>query len=142
MSRTLRSATLSAVCLIAGCTQPPADAATNGAVYRAWQTQASALEVTANGTVAYMLGPSEAHPGFILQLSGPAAHGLSLEIEENFYRTGPIPLQPGDQVEVRGEYFYNEVGGYIRYTYLGTSNSKYASPHEGGYVRAHGKSYM
>jgi hypothetical protein len=113
----------------------------NGAVYAAWRAHHSYVEVTARGSIARVLGvregPSGAHEGFLIHLRGSAGRGLSVLVEDNIDITGPIPLQPGDDVELRGEYIYNDLGGLIHYTHRDP-----AGHHAGGYIKVAGKTYM
>jgi hypothetical protein len=113
----------------------------NGAVYDAWRTGRSHLELTASGSVARTLGlrrgPSGMHEGFLLHLRGSAGRGLTIRVEDNVDLTGPIPMAAGDDVEVRGEYVYDERGGLIHYTHLDPRGR-----HPGGYVRVHDKVYQ
>jgi hypothetical protein len=127
--------------MLAGCGSSPASNDPNAAVYDAWRQQRSRLEVTASGSVARVLGvsrgPSGDHEGFLLHLRGAGGHGLTVRVEDNVDITGPIPLAPGDDVEVRGEYIYDALGGLIHYTHNDPRGR-----HPGGYVRAEGRTYM
>jgi hypothetical protein len=125
--------------LAAGCGSSGSDP--NGAVYDAWLAQRSRVEVTAAGSVAQVLGtstgPSGRHEGFLVHLRGAAGHGLTVRVEDNVDITGPIPLQPGDNVEVRGEYIYDPSGGVIHFTHHEAHGS-----HPGGYVRVGDRVYL
>ena len=125
---------------LAGCGGTAADDR-NAAVYDAWRQQHSFVEVTASGSVASVLGtqhgPSGTHEGFLLHLRGSGGHGLTVRVEDNVDITGPIPLAPGDDVEVRGEYIYDAGGGLIHYTHNDPQGR-----HPGGYVRAEGRTFM
>jgi hypothetical protein len=113
----------------------------NGAVYDAWRFERSHVEVTADGSVARLLGtrrgPSGVHEGFLLHLRGAAGRGLTVRVEDNVDLTGPIPLAAGDDVEVRGEYIFDSRGGLIHETHLDPRGRR-----PGGYVRAGGKIYQ
>ncbi len=115
--------------------------ADNGAVYDAWRAGRSHGEVTASGSVVRILGtrvgPSGSHEGFLLHLRGAAGRGLTVRIEDNVDLTGPIPLHPGEEVEVRGEYIYDSRGGLIHYTHRDPRGR-----HVAGYVRAGGNLYQ
>jgi len=121
------------IAILAACGQASGDAA-NGAVYQAWAQHRSRVEVTASGSVARILGtrsgPSGNHEGFLVHLRGAEGHGLTVRVEDNVDITGPIPLKTGDEVEVRGEYVYDQRGGLIHYTHLDPRGR-----HPGGYVR-------
>jgi len=126
--------------LAACATQSGSDDA-NGAVYDAWANGRSHREVTATGSVARILGthdgPSGVHEGFLLHLRGSAGRGLTVRVEDDVDRTGPISLTEGDDVEVRGEYIYDALGGLIHDTHLDP-----AGRHAGGYVKVNGKVYQ
>ncbi|HTV74365.1 MAG TPA: DUF3465 domain-containing protein [Candidatus Acidoferrales bacterium] len=130
-----------ATTLLIACGHAGSGSDPNGAVYAAWLARRSHVEVTASGSVARVLGlhegPSGEHEGFILHLRGSAGHGLTVLVEDNVDITGPIPLAPGDDVELRGEYIYNDLGGLIHYTHLDP-----AGHHPGGYIKVAGKTYM
>jgi hypothetical protein len=125
---------------LCGCAGGQGGADPNGAVYDAWRTHRSRIEVTASGSVAHLLGtrvgPSGPHEGFLLHLNGAAGRGLTVRVEDNVDLTGPIPLDEGDSVEVHGEYIYDPRGGLIHYTHLDPRGR-----HEPGYVRVNGKVY-
>jgi Protein of unknown function (DUF3465) len=112
----------------------------NAAVYNAWRDQRSRIEVTATGNVARLLGtregPAGTHEGFLLHLRGAGGHGLTVRVEDNITITGPVPLQAGDDVEVRGEYVYGSRGGVIHYTHHDPRGR-----HIPGYIRVHGRLY-
>ncbi len=138
LTKTLAASALGFVSL-AACAASAGDDA-NGAVYKAWATHASRIEVTATGSVARILGtrvgPSGPHEGFLLHLRGSAGRGLTVRVEDNVDLTGPIPLAEGQSVEVRGEYIYDARGGLIHYTHADPRGR-----HLPGYVRANGKFY-
>jgi hypothetical protein len=139
---TARALLAAAVLLIAACSHADSGSADpHGAVYTAWRAHESRVEVTAEGSVARVFGvregPSGMHEGFLLHLRGSAGHGLSVKVEDNTDITGPIPLQPGDELELRGEYIYNDLGGLIHYTHHDPSGR-----HAGGYIQVGGKTYM
>jgi hypothetical protein len=122
--------------LFAGC----AGDTGNVAVYDAWRAQRSHVEVTADGSVARVLGlrqgPTGLHEGFLLHLRGAEGHGLTVRVEDNVDITGRIPLVSGDDVEVRGEYIYDPRGGLIHYTHHDPRGH-----HSSGYVRVNGRVY-
>jgi hypothetical protein len=133
------NALAAAVIALAGCAAT-GGADGNGAVYDAWAHHRSRIEVTAAGSVARILGTREgrsgAHEGFLLHLRGASGRGLTVRVEDNVDLTGPIPLAPGDDVEVRGEYIYDPRGGLIHYTHTDPRGR-----HPGGYVRVGDKIY-
>jgi hypothetical protein len=144
MSSTARSGRSLLVCaalFIGGCAGGGSDAGSNAAVYDAWQSGRSHVEVTASGSVARVLGerpgPSGVHEGFLLHLRGSEGHGLTVRVEDNVDLTGPIPLRSGDDVTVRGEYIYDSRGGLIHYTHHDPRGH-----HAGGFVRVNGRLYL
>ena len=130
----LRAASLLGLAAFASACAASGDDAGNGAVYDAWRAQRSGAEVTADGSIARILGtragPSGEHEGFLLHLRGASGRGLTVRVETNVDLTGPIPLSPGEDVEVRGEYVYDSSGGIIHYTHRDPSGR-----HAAGYVR-------
>src|SRR5579871_4354653 len=140
----MRNAAVLAAAVVAavltGCAGGGSPDAGNAAVYDAWRAQRSTVEVTATGSVARILGTqlgrSGEHEGFLLHLRGPEGHGLSVKVEDNVDITGPIPLQTGDDVEVRGEYIYDPRGGILHYTHHDPRGR-----HSSGYVKVRGRLY-
>ncbi len=116
------------------------DSASNGAVYDAWRAHRSYVEVTANGSVARVLGsrlgPAGMHEGFLLHLTGAEGRGLTVRVEDNTDLTGPIPMRAGDSAVVRGEYIYDPRGGIIHYTHRDPRGR-----HASGYVQVNGRLY-
>jgi hypothetical protein len=104
-------------------------------VYDAWRAGRSNVEVTAEGSIASILGnsggPSGTHEGFLLHLRGASGHGLTVRVEDNVDLTGQVPLSEGEDVEVRGEYVYDANGGVIHYTHRDPSGR-----HAAGFIRA------
>lgn len=111
----------------------------NGRVCQVYSGQQSHAEVVASGTVVDVLGlrrgPSGTHEGFLLRLSG--ACDLLVKVETNTDLTGPVPLQPGENVQVKGEYEYNAMGGVIHWTHHDPRGR-----HDGGYVIAGSRTYQ
>jgi hypothetical protein len=133
------AATLTLLLCVA-CSHASSSNEPNAAVYDAWREQRSYVEVTAQGSAAQLLGirtgPSGAHEGFLLHLRGAEGRGLTVKVEDNIDITGPVPLQSGDDVEVRGEYIYNSRGGIIHYTHHDPRGA-----HPPGYIRVRGRTY-
>jgi hypothetical protein len=129
-----------AALLLGGCATSTTDTTSNAAVYDAWRAHRSYVQVTATGSVARVLGtrvgPSGAHTGFLLHLRGSEGGGLTVRVETNVDITGPIAVQAGDDVAVRGEYIYDPRGGIIHYTHHDPRGR-----HPGGYVRVGGRVY-
>ncbi len=140
MGRSMRLWLFAFLGVLAACAAPSDSDAGNAAVYQAWAQQRSHLEVTASGSVAKVLGtrrgPSGVHTGFLLHLRGAEGRGLTVRVEDNVDLTGPIPVQAGDDVEVRGEYIYDPRGGLIHYTHRDPRGNK-----PGGYVKLANRFY-
>ena len=124
---------------LGGCSSTHSDDG-NAAVYDAWANQRSRLEVTASGSVVRVLGtregPSGRHEGFLVHLRGAGGRGLTVRVEDNVDITGPIPLEDGQSVEVRGEYIFDPRGGLIHYTHHDPGGR-----HPSGYVEVEGRLY-
>ena len=129
-------------CLAAGlaaCAAGGKQAPDNGRVCQIYGSQQSRAEVVTSGNVVDVLGtrrgPSGEHEGFLLRLNG--ACDLLVKVETNIDLTGPVPLRPGESVEVKGEYEYNALGGVIHWTHHDPRGH-----HDNGYVIADGKMYQ
>lgn len=140
-ARALFAYALAALAFATGCAQTTSSNADNAAVYDAWRTGRSHVEVTLDGSVARMLGMrvgrSGTHEGFLVHLTGGDGHGLTVRVEDNIDLTGPIPLAEGESVEVRGEYIFDPEGGIVHYTHR-----DHHYHHVAGYVLAGGKFYQ
>jgi hypothetical protein len=132
-----------ALCLLAciaaaACASHP-EAPDNALVCRAFAAQASRQEVLARGKIVALLGtqegPSGNHEGFLLKLDGDC--DLLLRVETNVDLTGPVPLERGETVEVKGEYEFEPLGGVVHWTHHDP-----AGRHIDGYVLAAGKLYQ
>lgn len=136
-SSALRTIALAEVALLCACsaTQSPNDAAVC-AVYSAGRSH---VEVIANGSVTRTMGVQPGrispHEGFLLQLATGCR--LVVRVEANTDFTGPIPLDPGEHVVVKGEYEYYPLGGVIHWTHRDPRGR-----HEGGYIEAGGRTYF
>lgn len=126
--------------LLAGCVAAPSSSAGNAALYDAWRTQRSHVEVTASGVVARDLGTRSGirspHEGFLLHLSGASGRGLTVRVEANVDFTGPLPIIAGAPVVVRGEYEFDARGGVIHYTHRDPRGR-----HPDGYIELQNKRY-
>jgi hypothetical protein len=94
---------------------------------------ASAVEVTASGTVARLLGTyssgSGSHEGFLLR-----SDALTIRVENNTSITGLIPLSKGEPVSLQGQYECND--GVIHWTHRDPRGR-----HISGFIEAGGKTY-
>lgn len=136
----LRHRALVAALLIAplsACSGQP-EQPDNARVCSAYASEADRVEVIAQGNVLAMLGTSAGrsgeHEGFLLKLTGSC--DLLVRIEVNNDITGPIPLQRGETIVVKGEYETDPTGGVIHWTHHDPSGR-----HVNGYIVARGKTY-
>ncbi|HXF34134.1 MAG TPA: DUF3465 domain-containing protein [Candidatus Acidoferrales bacterium] len=124
-----------------GCATANGGDAGNAQVYEAWRGGRSHVEVQASGSVARVLGertgPSGPHEGFLLHLTGPGGHGLTVRIESNLDLLGPLPVRSGEPATVRGEYEYDPRGGVIHWTHRDPR-----SRHPAGFVEIDGRRYQ
>jgi hypothetical protein len=137
----VRLGALACALLLAACNAARrihAEAPDDAAVCQLYRDRTERAEAIAGGTVAAILGtrrgPSGTHEGFLLHLDGGCA--LTLRIETNTDLTGPVPLQRGERVVVKGEYVYDPRGGLIHWTHRDPRGR-----HAGGYVVAGGRTY-
>ncbi|MEO9170498.1 MAG: DUF3465 domain-containing protein [Candidatus Baltobacteraceae bacterium] len=111
----------------------------DGAVCSAYQSQRSHVEVVATGKISRMLGTRDgrngSHEGFLVKLDSGC--DLVVKVETNVSLTGPVPLQTGEAVTIKGEYEYYQMGGVIHWTHRDPRGN-----HEGGYVQAGGATYQ
>lgn len=125
-------ATIMSAC---SATQPPDDAA----VCMAYSASRSHVEVVADGTVTRLLGVQPGrvspHEGFLLRLASGCS--LIVRVEANTDFTGPISLERGQHVVVKGEYEYYSLGGVIHWTHRDPRGH-----HENGYIEAGGHVYF
>jgi hypothetical protein len=98
----------------------------------------SGAEVIGHGTVLGVLGtrggPSGEHEGFLLKLDQQC--DLLLRVETNVDITGPVPLEVGEVVTVKGQFEDDANGGVIHWTHHDPRGR-----HVSGYVEADGKIY-
>ena len=94
---------------------------------------ATAIEVTADGSVARLLSnsssPTGTHEGFVLR-----SNALMIRIEDNTTITGQIPLSKGETVSLQGQYECND--GVIHWTHHDPRGR-----HISGFIEAGGKIY-
>jgi hypothetical protein len=94
--------------------------------------------VIGRGTVLGVLGtrggPSGEHEGFLLKLDQQC--DLLVRVETNVDITGPVPLEMGEIVTVKGQFEDDASGGVIHWTHHDPSGR-----HVSGYVEADGKLY-
>jgi hypothetical protein len=137
----LRHRTLVALGLVlalAGCGAGKPEQPDDGRICSLYAQGASHVEVLAEGTVVALMGTSSGrsgdHEGFLLKLNKQC--DLLLRIEVNTSITGPVPLRPGESVEIKGEYDTDSTGGVIHWTHHDPEGR-----HVNGYLIAAGKTY-
>ncbi len=120
------------------CGGGTAEQPNNAQVCALYASGASGAEVIGRGTVLGTLGthsgPSGEHEGFLLKLDGGC--DLLLRVETNVDITGPVPLQMGEVVTVKGQ-FEDDGGGVVHWTHHDPRGR-----HVSGYVEAGGKFYQ
>jgi len=102
----------------------------NAAVERAYAERRSNVEVTAEGAVTSVLaddsGPSGVHQRFIVRLAGSTQTVL---VDNNVTIGQRVPVLPGNDVSVHGEFVWNDQGGLIHFTHHDPAHA-----HEGGWI--------
>ena len=116
----------------------PATTPDNTAVERAFAERRSTVEVTAQGVVTSILaddsGPSGVHQRFIIRLAGSTQTVL---VDNNVTIGQRVPVLPGNDVSVHGEYVWNDQGGLIHFTHHDPAHT-----HEGGWIELSGVRYQ
>lgn len=134
-------AALSLACFIGCATVSATGDAGNRQIYEAWRAGRSKVEVQATGSIARILGErsgeSGPHQGFLLHLTGPGGHGLTVRIESNLALIRAFPaLRDGEAAVVRGEYEFDRRGGVIHWTHHDPRGR-----HPAGFVEVGGRRY-
>ena len=121
-----------ALLLASLCACSPSTATFDQAAH-ACASGSSHVEVEGGGTVVRVLGlrdsRSGVHEGFVLR-----AGSTIVTVEDNVNITGPIPLQAGDAVTLRGQFECDD--GVIHWTHRDP-----ALRHAPGYIRVGGRTY-
>jgi hypothetical protein len=114
-----------------------ADVAGDGTVDRAFEDRESNVQVSGRGTVTKILpddNKGSRHQRFILLL----ASGRTLLISHNIDLAPRIDsLEAGDEVEVFGEYEWNEKGGLVHWTHHDPQGR-----HLAGWLKHEGRVYQ
>lgn len=111
-------------------------AAEGGQVEAAAAAQKSGVMVTAQGTVGRLLADDDEgsrHQRFILEL--PA--GPTVLVAHNIDLAPRVPVRTGDEIDVRGQYEWNDKGGVIHWTHADP-----AGRHEAGWIIHQGRKYQ
>jgi hypothetical protein len=105
------------------------------ALARALAERRSDVWVEGRGEVVRLL-PDDRHGNphqrFLLRVP----EGATLLVAHNLELAPRLPLQPGDELEFRGEYEWNEKGGVLHWTHDDPRGR-----HEGGWLRLRGELY-
>ena len=107
-----------------------------GAVAEAFRTHRSNVEVETGGRVLRVLPDDHEgsrHQRFLVRVAG----GISLLVAHNIDLAPRVPVAPGDSVELRGEYEWNDRGGVIHWTHHDPDGRR-----EGGWIRHGGRLYQ
>jgi Protein of unknown function (DUF3465) len=72
------------------------------------------------------------HQRFLLRVP----EGATLLVAHNLELAPRVPLEPGDELEFRGEYEWNDKGGVLHWTHDDPRGR-----HEGGWLRLDGELY-
>lgn len=100
-----------------------------GTVAEAFRTHRSNVEVETGGRVLRVLPDDQEgsrHQRFIVRMAG----GISVLVAHNVDLAPRVPVTPGDSVELRGEYEWNDRGGVIHWTHHDPDGRR-----EGGWIR-------
>jgi hypothetical protein len=123
----------------AGCGGGTTEQPNNEQICSLYSSGSSGVEVIGQGTVLAVLGtqngPSGEHEGFLLKLNEQC--DLLLRVETNVDITGPVPVQAGEIVTVKGQFEDDPSGGVIHWTHHDPRGR-----HVGGYVDIGGKLYQ
>jgi len=106
-----------------------------GTVAEAYRTHSSNVEVETGGRVLRVLPDDQEgsrHQRFIVRMAG----GMSVLVAHNVDLAARVPVTPGDSVELRGEYEWNDRGGVIHWTHHDPDGRR-----EGGWIRHAGRLY-
>lgn len=133
-----RTLALALTLCASACGGGTAEQPNNAQICALYASGSGGVEVIAQGTVLGILGtrggPSGEHEGFLLKLNEQC--DLLLRVETNVDITGPVPLQTGEVVTVKGQFEDDPEGGVIHWTHHDPSGR-----HVSGYVEADGKIY-
>jgi hypothetical protein len=117
--------------------QPPGQNSDDGPIGRAFNSQASGVQVQGEGVVVRILDDDlsgSKHQRFILQLSS----GQTVLIAHNIDVAPRVEgLQEGDSVSFYGVYEWNEKGGTVHWTHHDP-----AGKHMSGWLKHSGRTYQ
>ncbi|MBK7392208.1 MAG: DUF3465 domain-containing protein [Chloracidobacterium sp.] len=134
MKASFRLQILMLVALLSGCGQLSQSG--SGDIERAFNTHATNVQVTGEGTVLRVLSDDRSgppHQRIIIRL----ASGQTVLIQHNIDVAKRIDdLKVGDTVGFSGEYIWNDQGGLIHWTHHDP-----AGHHTGGWLKHNGRTY-
>lgn len=105
-------------------------------VLQAYENQRSGLWVGVSGEVSKVLkddSQGSRHQRFILRLD----NGHTVLVSHNIDLASRVPLQEGDQPELRGRYEWNHKGGVIHWTHHDPKGQL-----QGGWITLKGQKYQ
>jgi hypothetical protein len=129
-------AAIAALYLFRSAPSPAPVTATRSMVTQAFRAGRSNVEVETGGRVTRVLKDDVAgspHERFLLRVEG----GTSVLVAHNLALAPRVPLAPGDSVEIRGVYEWNDKGGVIHWTHRDPDGR-----HEAGWIRHEGRVYQ
>ena len=104
-------------------------------IVEAIREERSNVWLTTEGTVVKRLPDDRKgnpHQRFLIRVAG----GTTVLVAHNIELAPRVPLNEGDQVELRGEYEWNEKGGVLHWTHHDPKGR-----HQGGWIRHDGQTY-
>lgn len=105
----------------------------DAAVEAAFESESSGRMLEVGGDVDRLLADDlqgSRHQRFILRLES----GRTLLVSHNIDLAPRVPLEPGDRLEVRGQYEWNERGGVLHWTHHDPQGRR-----PGGWIRHRGR---
>jgi hypothetical protein len=105
------------------------------AVLEAFAAKRSGVVVEVHGRVLKELADDDEgsrHQKFLMELAG----GHTLLVSHNIDLAPRVPLDRGDEVEIRGQYEWNDRGGVLHWTHHDPRGRR-----PGGWIRHGGKAY-
>ena len=114
----------------------PTAAPAGPSVLDAFRGRRSNVELITRGRVTRVLPDDREgarHQRFLVRVAGP----VSLLVAHNLDLAERVPVSPGDSVELRGEYEWNDRGGVLHWTHRDPDGR-----HEAGWIRHAGRLYQ
>lgn len=114
----------------------PTPAPTGTSLIEAYRAHRSNIELAIGGRVTRVLADDRdgsRHQRFLVSV----ADQVSVLVAHNVDLAPRVPLAPGDSVELRGEYEWNDRGGVMHWTHRDPDGR-----HEAGWIRHDGRLYQ